>query len=275
MPIPRKKSCSHCRAAKARCSLAVPCERCSERNLHCDYGTARSRIEPYRIPAIAAAARQNSEDSGVGGQSLVAGNQANGGTPDLRSPQGSAPLGLSEAPVDVMDAGFDFFSGIFALGSRQSSGPFFGPSGETGLQASNYAVEEDAFIPSIDRSLSRRAERCAQQRLLSQRSTPTTESFFTAKVLLGQIRQYPKMMTEGKKLPPFIHPRCASGNWSVESCGAGDKHVCMSEILAICTNLIHLFYNRTPASSKFAWETIYRHQEQLHREVRAVSGLQL
>ncbi|OIW26689.1 hypothetical protein CONLIGDRAFT_634927 [Coniochaeta ligniaria NRRL 30616] len=262
MPIPRKRSCGHCRAAKARCSLAAPCERCSERNRHCEYGTAGSRTEPYRIPTIAAVApaRQGPEDSGAltnpernaraGGQSL----------------QTIAPLGLSEATVDVMDAGYDFFTGIFAPGSRHSSGPFFGPSGETGLQTSSRADEEDLFIPSIGRSLSTIVECRPQNRLLSQRKTPTTESFFTAKALLGQIRQYPKMMIEGKKLPPFIQAKCTSGNLSVDSCAGEEKHVCMSETLAICSNLIHLFYNRTPASSKFAWETIHRHQEQLHHE---------
>ncbi|KAB5542573.1 hypothetical protein GE09DRAFT_1225496 [Coniochaeta sp. 2T2.1] len=121
-------------------------------------------------------------------------------------------------------------------------------------------------MPNIDLSLSTRLGSITESRLLSQRKTTTAETFFTAKVLLGQIRQYPRMMIEGKRLPPFIHPKCASGNWSAYSCASEEKHVCLPEVLAVCANLVHMFYGRTPASSRFVWETIYKHQKKLHNE---------
>lgn len=43
MPTSRAKSCDHCRAAKARCSLATPCSRCAKRSLECRYSPARTR----------------------------------------------------------------------------------------------------------------------------------------------------------------------------------------------------------------------------------------
>lgn len=275
MPIPRKKSCDHCRTAKARCSLTIPCERCSERNLHCDYGSGAPRAEPYPIPAVRAAGgyshsgRTASDQLSVraAGQNRGFERQDLAGTPSFASPRTSVLLGLSETMVDITDGSFDIISGFLNQGSRPSSTSLFGPLGEDDLQDNNLPGGVDFFTPTIDRSLSTIPEGRVQNKLLSQRKTTTTETFLTAKVLLGQIRQYPKMMVEGKRLPPFIHPECSSDKRSMDRCASEEKHVCMPEILAVCANLIHLFYNRTPASSRFAWETIYRHQARLYDEV--------
>lgn len=280
MPIPRKKSCSHCRAAKTRCSLTVPCERCSERNLRCIYETGGSRTQQNRVPTIAAAARHTQDisnaQSTAGSNARITdlttffGSQANGGTPIFTSPQAGTPLGLSDPPIQVADASFDFFSGFSAQGYRPSGLSVFSPSplGDHAPQDGSCAAR-DLLIPNVFSS--RIEDQRAEHRLLSQRRIATTDAFFTAKVLLGQIRQYPKMMMQGKKLPPFIHPRCASGSPWMDSCAAEDRHVCLPGALAVCANLVHMFYGRTPASSKFAWETIYRHQERLHQEVRVAT----
>lgn len=275
MPIPRKKSCVQCRAAKARCSLAVPCERCSERGLNCEYGSAAPRLEPYRPSAAgrysgSGLSVSNREDRHAAGQSPFYGNRATGETPVFTASQTGATLGLSESTVDLADANFDLFSGFFSQGCRPSDTPFLGHSEENDRQGTSY-TNGDRFVPAMDQSVSTRIGGRAQNRLLSQRKTTTMETLFTAKVLLAQIRQYPKMMIEGRKLPPFIHPRCVSGSSPVASCSTEEKHVCMPEILAVCANLIHLFYNRTPASTSFVWETIYKHQKRLHHDVRPIT----
>lgn len=173
--------------------------------------------------------------------------------------------------MQLAEASFDFFSGFSTQGYRPSGGvSVFSPLplGDNALQDGS-CTAGDLLIPNIFSS--RLEDQRAEHRLLSQRRTTTTDAFFTAKVLLGQIRQYPKMMMQGKKLPPFIHPRCASGSPWMDSCAAEDRHVCLPEALAVCANLVHMFYSRTPASSRFAWETIYRHQERLHQEVRVIA----
>ena len=57
MPISRKKSCRQCRVAKTRCSLSLPCSRCSERSLQCDFEDAFPRFAPYRIRSEASELR--------------------------------------------------------------------------------------------------------------------------------------------------------------------------------------------------------------------------
>ncbi|KAJ2968243.1 hypothetical protein NQ176_g9277 [Zarea fungicola] len=44
---------------------------------------------------------------------------------------------------------------------------------------------------------------------LSQRSRTISQGSLTAKILLGQITEYPRMMISGHQLPPFIYPPCS------------------------------------------------------------------
>ena len=277
MPIPRKKSCGQCRTAKARCSLTAPCERCSERDLRCDYGSARPRAEPYRIPIASSFNSQvrNRSPTNHGGtrlaavQSPVFDGRTNAATPLFASQGTSAPLDLPDATPQVTETTSACFPGYFSLGGQDGATPFAFPSGDGDLQNNYLMSTDDLFSPTMGRSISTTIQGRAQNSLLLQRKTTTTETFMTAKVVLGQIRQYPRLMIQGTSLPPFLHPRCASSGNSLlpDSCSSEGKHVCMPEILAVCANLVHLFYNRTAASSRFAWGTIYSHQKRLHDEV--------
>lgn len=44
----RAKSCDHCRTAKTRCSLSVPCSRCAKRQLECHYSLTPIHPPKYR-----------------------------------------------------------------------------------------------------------------------------------------------------------------------------------------------------------------------------------
>jgi hypothetical protein len=46
MPKSRAKSCAQCRAAKTRCSLSIPCSRCANRCLDCQYLPIQRAAEP-------------------------------------------------------------------------------------------------------------------------------------------------------------------------------------------------------------------------------------
>jgi hypothetical protein len=62
MPAPKKISCSQCRMAKTRCSLALPyCSRCLQRGLACNYGDARHGQKSVNLP-------QNSAKQSSGGR---------------------------------------------------------------------------------------------------------------------------------------------------------------------------------------------------------------
>lgn len=118
-------------------------------------------------------------------------------------------------------------------------------------------VDTDLFAPSQNTKLLKRAPESAHE-------------FFALKVMLGQLESYPKMMTEGASLPPFIHSKCAFDDTGSFECR--ERHTCLSEHLSICASLVHLFYTKTPTNSDFVWKTIYTEQERIHREVRDSSN---
>ncbi|KAH6984246.1 hypothetical protein BKA56DRAFT_481621 [Ilyonectria sp. MPI-CAGE-AT-0026] len=105
-----------------------------------------------------------------------------------------------------------------------------------------------------------------QNRLLSPRWAPTTEAYFTTKVLLGQIMAYPRMMAQGRRLPPFIFPRCAMDSLISQECATMGTHRCLPETLAICCSLAQSFESRTPASEAFVWRAINAEQARLRCE---------
>lgn len=106
-----------------------------------------------------------------------------------------------------------------------------------------------------------------KDKLIWPRIGSTIEGYFSNTVFRGQIMSYPQMMSKGNRLPPFIFPRCMMGGPVAFDCELQGVHQCLPEILAICSNMVQLFENRTPASSSFVWKTIYAEHERLRREV--------
>ncbi|KAI0159661.1 hypothetical protein GGR57DRAFT_433609 [Xylariaceae sp. FL1272] len=107
------------------------------------------------------------------------------------------------------------------------------------------------------------------ERFLRLRHAPTSEQSLTARVLLGQIENYPKMLSQGSRLPPFIHPQCIINDQLPQECTTRNgTHTCLHEPLANAQSLSHLFLNRTPGSAKMVWKMIYDEQTRLKKEYR-------
>ncbi|KAI1268927.1 hypothetical protein F5Y18DRAFT_171903 [Xylariaceae sp. FL1019] len=105
------------------------------------------------------------------------------------------------------------------------------------------------------------------ERFLRLRHTPTSEQSMMARVLMGQIEHYPKMLSQSSRLPPFIYPQCIINGQLTEECTAGTgTHACLHEPLANAQSLSHLFLNRTPGSAKMVWKMIYDEQTRLKKE---------
>ncbi|KAK0616867.1 hypothetical protein B0T14DRAFT_568439 [Immersiella caudata] len=78
------------------------------------------------------------------------------------------------------------------------------------------------------------------------------------------------MMIDGRgSLPSFIFPRCVLDGKGFDECRSQGKgnHTCMPEELTICTSLLHMLFTKTPASSRFVWESIYAYQQQLRSKI--------
>ncbi|KAI0543957.1 hypothetical protein F4679DRAFT_65454 [Xylaria curta] len=95
----------------------------------------------------------------------------------------------------------------------------------------------------------------------------STQQSLMAKLLSGQIENYPKMLIQGSRLPPFIYPQCVLNNILYHQCVADNgSHQCLSEPLANCATLVRMYYSRSPNNTQFVWKTIYNEQKRLYKE---------
>jgi hypothetical protein len=336
MPVSRKKSCAPCRASKARCSLALPCSRCTERNLRCTYdGVLASRRQ--RLPPAVSSSTSISEASTrveillpeISSALVVPSRTGSSSDRHLFEWAGDIGLGarLPQSPErlstsqglwnDAMSAMFlnpvvstssaDFshqlISGKGNLNSQGGTGvsrglPIHQVRAGISWRSTSVPLDEDVPLSTCTASSPRSAvsnTMNASSPSESDRSAiPTTsvtgrhgktllrhghaarEPYPNGETLFGQLVSYPRMMVDGKgRLPPFIHPRCVIDGKSVQECLSMENgnHACLSEMLAVCTSLLHMFYTKTPASSDFVWRAIYDHQRQIHLE--ASTNLQL
>lgn len=323
MPISRVKSCDQCRTAKSRCSLSVPCTRCRDRNIPCQYrltasprteqrsthhprpvsalprsprpgaapplGLLPSDLEPVIIPEAIASA-----DAGGEAASLAGALESFNPTTVSWGPFGTPP-----APWPYLEPGMvhrEFaVSGCLDDSQGQSLGACVPRVLELQQNASDqgdisWLPSDPNMAPDVGQSdLTRAAQEDESQnsskrlqeelvpvpracwqfqnRLLSPRWAPTTEAYLTTKVLLGQIMAYPRMMAQGRRLPPFIFPRCAMEGPISQECATTGTHQCLPETLAICCSLAQSFESRTPASEAFVWRAINAEQARLRCEV--------
>jgi hypothetical protein len=103
--------------------------------------------------------------------------------------------------------------------------------------------------------------------MLSSRRGLTANAILTTKTIFGQVAAYPSLLVSGLTLPPFIHSKCALNDGSTYNCAKAQKHECLGKTLSICAALVGMWLERTPASSPFIWETIYKEIARLDREV--------
>ncbi|KAI1739596.1 hypothetical protein F4680DRAFT_140429 [Xylaria scruposa] len=95
----------------------------------------------------------------------------------------------------------------------------------------------------------------------------STQQSLMAKMLSGQIENYPKMLIQGSRLPPFIYPQCALNNILYHQCVADNgSHQCLSEPLANCATLVRMYYSCNSHNTPFVWKMIYNEQKRLYKE---------
>lgn len=111
----------------------------------------------------------------------------------------------------------------------------------------------------------------ATNKVLCMRTRTNAQDSLTVNILFGQLTQYPKMLAESLKLPPFIFPPCVLSSGG--QCPPDAPHVCLPEVLAICTSLTQLFISQTPGSAGFVCRQIQAEIMRLASCVSSVSVL--
>jgi hypothetical protein len=261
MPLSRKKACACCRAAKAQCNLATPtCSRCSKRRLQCSYEGSRStpHCAPVRVGQIEIGPIDNVADTCPAGATQEYGQ--NGSPLDWSSIEQVAGSGLTGTPRSlgmpplgsIVDAAADRYETLDTLFANpslwlQNASPVTRPATEMLGQLTS--------IPGASKLRLRRRD--------AIKLCPITS------IALGQLYSYPMMLIRGHRLPPFIHPQCTINEELAPACADSGSHQCLPQPLAICANMVQMFYSRTPATTDFVWETIYAEQARLHYEVRS------
>lgn len=230
-PVPRKKSCLHCRTAKARCDLSVPsCSRCTDRQLRCHYDAKVANASPYprRTPVY------------VGSDTA------------LPSPPELAPASSVDDITLPQHDDLDWLNADYGFDVDKILGL---PSGTINTMSTT-----DADASSTTSLESRNT--MADYSLVLPGGHASTETDLTVSIVLGQIKRYPRMILEDSRLPPFIHSRCATGRREdIEPASELRRH--LLEPLAICADIVRLFYSKTQASNAFFWRTLRAEQRRL------------
>jgi len=109
---------------------------------------------------------------------------------------------------------------------------------------------------------------------LGIRRTPTIDQSLMARILVGQLENFPRMLIGGSRLPPFIYPQCVlDGRLPGQCVSPNGVHQCLPEPLANCVVLTQMFYNRTLSNNQLVWKTIYEEQKRLYEQVSKYSLL--
>ncbi|KAK3381156.1 hypothetical protein B0H63DRAFT_197295 [Podospora didyma] len=282
MPISRKKACESCRSSKARCNRALPCSRCLERHLECAYerpqpfryrqGQSLRAITCHVAPEFEELEENDLVDDGV----LVSPRLTNWAlnTVDMPTPAtldfslfDSTPLWYETLPPMNPDAP----SSVTPVTNAPESDISQEPPSHTQPRQWMKSLASLSMRQSMELTQSLSPE-TPKSLVLCRRKLANMEQYLTSKILFGQMTSYPIMMINKKGvLPPFIHPQCVLEGKSAQECIArgNGNHTCLSQPLAICASLLHMFFTRTPTSSPFVWQSIYQHQQQLFRESKS------
>ncbi|KAM0481832.1 hypothetical protein ACHAPX_003161 [Trichoderma viride] len=102
--------------------------------------------------------------------------------------------------------------------------------------------------------------------MLTSRRGLTANAILATKTIFGQVSAYPALIVSGLSLPPFIHSKCALDDSSTYNCAKAQRHECLGKTLSICAALVGMWLERTPVSSPYIWETIYKEIARLDSE---------
>ncbi|UKZ96155.1 uncharacterized protein TrAFT101_010954 [Trichoderma asperellum] len=294
MPISRKKTCVQCRKAKARCSLTLPrCARCIDKGLSCEYAAVTiPRMAPYSTIATNTAndgRSGNLHDGATDFRRVSAkhGRQQLGVHPDPESGPLSESIPLAvDAPVlaPSLDSSDTWPATMQAdLGAGADMAFTIASMIEPCHNVMRFMSNIDMHVtqnPATDEAddarlrnpvngsgthsnvLAHDSSSC----MLTSRRGLTANAILSTRTIFGQVCAYPAMMVSGHALPPFIHSRCALDDSTTYNCAKAQKHECLGKTLSICAALIGMWLERTPASSPFVWETIYKEIAKLDSE---------
>ncbi|KAL7920440.1 hypothetical protein ACQKWADRAFT_298544 [Trichoderma austrokoningii] len=277
MPISRKKTCVQCRKAKARCSLTLPrCARCLNKGLSCEYATVSiPRMAPYSI--MTTATNSSLHDGAPGFRNVPA---KHGLDPDPAPPpplQADVPI-LAAPSVDAPDTWTATMQADLGLGADMAFtiASMIEPCQNVMRFMGNIDMSishEDAAVAEADnarfRGMGTQSDVLAHDSsscMLTSRRGLTANAILSTRTIFGQVSAYPALMVSGLSLPPFIHSKCALDDSSTYNCAKAQKHECLGKTLSICAALVGMWLERTPASSAFIWETIYKEIARLDSE---------
>lgn len=269
MPAPRPKSCDACRLAKARCTLSVPCIRCSKRGVDCRYSTAVVRRQTDQNQGLRPLRPAPGVDCGLSENDSFAYKPA----PSLEISSTSSPNGYTSfsaigdhaaevhdalslpicenAPLPYVYVPPDFVPEAFDLPDSLDISAFIFDFQTTPPSSEDFDEKDEAE--------------------LVQRSRSFQQGALTAKMIYSKLASYCHLLADAIHLPPFIHPPCWLG--ASDRCAADAPHRCLPEPLAVCSNLLQMFSMRREGTEGFVWKQICTHLRELQDNVRCARNV--
>jgi hypothetical protein len=260
----RAKACYNCREAKVRCSLRIPCQRCSNKVLFCDYAPvqrpkalqSRPRFRQLRPVTSRQARPPVTQSSEVATQPVEA------------ETRDSASLDITG---DFLNSEHDVSqTGLHSLGNDaaiRGPGQILTNEGYNRILPAFRACHAADSLDPAD-MLSGSTNPGPQ---LTQRGRSLQQGSLTAKMLSGRLAEYTRMMAIHRDLPPFIYPPCVANGQN--TCAPGSPHTCLPYILSRCARLTGDFQASKLGSSRHAiWQATCDHLQLMQSEVCVLWG---
>lgn len=271
MPSSRKKSCTHCRLAKTRCSLDLPrCTRCRGKDLVCHY--------------------QNTllDHSGSKGKSSEA-VQSGGGTELIprrfeRSDDFETIIAANEKDAAL------------ALNPFQGNGLAYSNTPHTNLsRTEDTEIDSIGFLNPMTVDLNMDligTQRHVEQKtssafdldlpplldffsvqdvsaVLAPKPLVSTASWLIARMLIGCISSYPYMLRECSSLPPFIHSQFMYDEGKRDGLNENRRSY-LPQALSSCSNIVQMYRTASADDNRvFVERTIFFEQQRLFDECRS------
>lgn len=253
MPYSRKKSCEQCRAAKTRCSLALPnCTRCMNRGIACVY-------KDVTFPSIH---RNDTFNRSVLSPVTPASHY------DATTANDPPALPFSHETAFDVPAPDDFLDGIF--GPPIDYGQFLPETIQPASDSSPDGTSHSQNSPRLysPTELDTIAQSIAQHNpaFMQFKQSRSIDDMLTRSAVHGILKQWPYMLVDGLHVPPFIHPPCYRKG--TRDCEAKGKHCCFTKSLDNCCGIVSMSQAMTSLNFDLLSATGHGEQKRMLNEVR-------
>ncbi|KAK3331523.1 hypothetical protein B0H66DRAFT_587704 [Apodospora peruviana] len=285
--LPRPKACQACRKTKSKCDFKQPCSRCFGRQYACSYGKEHDVVSasvPLGVEDGVVSTKEStySEETLLNGfhlpttltDSLHAVRTDDSMDLGLVASKDLTLLSNSQTYLDNGVHPCELVVDMSSLEKQESLGTVSFTADQYASAISLSQVDQTIDIGSCPTNnwdflmMDPVLYQLSSQQLAVTAPMRNNQPFIHDQGV-HPVRTYPRMMTQQRNLPPFIHfLGCTSGYLEFDQgCVAWDQ----LKPLEACISIAHMFTSREALSSGIIWRTIDNEHRRIHEGAHQLS----